>query len=62
MAFWVHFCELPMNLYNLSMAERLGNAIGSFKEYDSGSRGYGCTRVFVFVFVFVGLEFLAGAN
>lgn len=40
-AFWVHFCELPMDLYNQSMAECLGNAIGHFLEYDNGSRGYG---------------------
>lgn len=26
--FWVHFCELPMDLYNLSKVDRFGNAIG----------------------------------
>lgn len=38
--FWVHFCELPMDLYNLSMVERLSNAIGRFEEYDNGGRGF----------------------
>lgn len=39
--FWVHFCDLLMDLYNRSMAERLGNAIGQFQEYDNEGRGYG---------------------
>lgn len=39
--FWVHFCDLPVDLYNRSMAERLGNAIGHIQEYDNGGRGYG---------------------
>lgn len=45
--FWVHFCELSMDLYNRSMAERFGNAIGRFVDYDNG-RGFGwkeCLRV-----------------
>lgn len=40
-AFWVHFYELPMDLFNQSMAERLGNAIGQLVEYDNDGRGYG---------------------
>ncbi|MDV3193917.1 MAG: hypothetical protein Q8835_02510 [Sweet potato little leaf phytoplasma] len=40
--FWVHFCELPMDLYNHLMAERLDNAIGQFEEFDNGGgRGVG---------------------
>lgn len=40
-SFWVHFYELPMYLFNLWMAERLGNAIGKFEDYDLGGRGFG---------------------
>lgn len=40
-AFWVHFYELPMDLFNVSMAEKLENAIGRFEEYDNGRRGFG---------------------
>lgn len=29
-----------MDLYNASMVERLGNAIGRFEEYDIGGRGF----------------------
>lgn len=39
--FWVHFCDLPMDVYNISTAERLGNTIGKFEAFDSGNRGLG---------------------
>lgn len=41
MAFWVHFYELPMELFNASMAARLRNAIGRFEEYDNDGRNFG---------------------
>lgn len=44
-SFWLHFYELPMDLYNSSMAERLGNAVGSFIDYDSGRRWRESLRV-----------------
>lgn len=40
-SFYVHFYELPMDLYTQSMVERLGNAIGQFQSYDNGGQGYG---------------------
>lgn len=39
--FWVHFFELPMDLYNSAMVERLGNALGNFVDYDNGGRRHG---------------------
>lgn len=38
--FWVHFYELPMDLYNSSMADRLGNVVGTFVDYANGDRRY----------------------
>lgn len=39
--FWVHFHELPMDIYNSSMVEHLGNAVGKFVDYDNGGRRHG---------------------
>lgn len=48
-AFCIHFYELPMDLYNLSTAERLGNVVGIFKSMTVAAVDMDGVRVFEFV-------------
>lgn len=51
--FWVHFCDLPMDVYNLSTTERLGNAIRRFEAFDSAIEGSGGRKVFGYVSLWI---------